>query len=128
MHSDDDNANEGDSLDAGGEAVAEVDDDAEEIVDEPSNSEEDGLDNNDAFNDVDGSNDSDEAEQESEPEEDEPENGEDSDPTPAVEAKFTDDSTAIISLKQIGVSENDRILLDPKKHIDGDDDWMKGSK
>lgn len=116
----DNSADEADSLDA-----VEVDDDAEEIVDEPSDSEEDGLDNNDASDD---DNDSDEAEQESEPEEDEPENGEDSTPAPAVEAKFTDDSTAIISLKQIGVSENDRILLDPKKHIDGDDDWMKGSK
>lgn len=116
----DNSADEADSLDA-----VEVDDDAEEIVDEPSDSEEDGLDNNNASDD---DNDSDEAEQESEPEEDEPENGEDSTPAPAVEAKFTDDSTAIISLKQIGVSENDRILLDPKKHIDGDDDWMKGSK
>lgn len=120
VHDDDDSTDEADSLDA-----VEVDDDAEEIVDEPSDSEEDGLDNNDASDD---DNDSDEAEQESEPEEDEPENGEDSTPAPAVEAKFTDDSTAIISLKQIGVSENDRILLDPKKHIDGDDDWMKGSK
>ena len=116
----DNSADEADSLDA-----VEVDDDAEEIVDEPSDSEEDGLDNNNASDD---DNDSDEAEQESEPEEDEPENGKDSTPAPAVEAKFTDDSTAIISLKQIGVSENDRILLDPKKHIDGDDDWMKGSK
>ena len=116
----DNSADEADSLDA-----VEVDDDAEEIVDEPSDSEEEGLDNNNASDD---DNDSDEAEQESEPEEDEPENGEDSTPAPAVEAKFTDDSTAIISLKQIGVSENDRILLDPKKHIDGDDDWMKGSK
>lgn len=124
-HDTDDSADEAASLDAGGEAVAEVDDDAEEIVDEPSDSEEDGLDNNDVSDD---DNDSDEAEQESEPEEDKPENGEDSTPAPAVEAKFTDDSTAIISLKQIGVSENDRILLDPKKHIDGDDDWMKGSK
>lgn len=123
VHDDDDSTDEADSLDA-----VEVDDDAEEIVDEPSDSEEDGLDNNDAPDDEDDDNDSEGVEQESEPEEDEPENGEDSTPTSAVEAKFTDDSTAIISLKQIGVSENDRILLDPKKHIDGDDDWMKGSK
>lgn len=126
VHDTDDSADEADSLDASGEVVAEVDDDVEEIVDEPSDSEEDDAGSNDASNDVDDDNDSDEAEQK--PEEDEPENGEDSAPAPAVEAKFTDDSTAIISLKQIGVSENDRILLDPKKHIDGDDDWMKGSK
>lgn len=127
-HDDDDDTNEGDPLDAGGEAVAEVDDDAEEAVDAPSSSEEDDADSNDTSNDVDDDNDSEGVEQEQESEEDEHENGEGSTPAPAVEAKFTDDSTAIISLKQIGVSENDRILLDPKKHIDGDDDWMKGSK
>lgn len=119
----DNSADEADSLDA-----VEVDDDAEEIVDEPSDSEEDDADSNDTSNDVDDDNDSEGVEQEQESEEDEHENGEGSTPAPAVEAKFTDDSTAIISLKQIGVSENDRILLDPKKHIDGDDDWMKGSK
>ena len=128
VHSDDDDTNEGDSLDAGGEAVAEVDDDAEEIVNVLPYSEEDDADGNDSPEDAGVENDADDVKQEQESEEDEPENGEDSDPTPAVEAKFTDDSTAIISLKQIGVSENDRILLDPKKHIDGDDDWMKGSK
>lgn len=122
----DNSADEADSLDVVEEAATEVDGDSEEIVDEPSDSEEGGLDNNYASNNVDDDNDSDDVEQESE--EDKPENGEDSTPAPAVEAKFTDDSTAIISLKQIGVSENDRILLDPKKHIDGDDDWMKGSK
>lgn len=124
----DNSADEADSLDVVEEAATEVDGDLEEIVDAPLDSEEDDLDNNDASNDIDNDNDSEGVEQEQESEEDEPENGEDSTPAPAVEAKFTDDSTAIISLKQIGVSENDRILLDPKKHIDGDDDWMKGSK
>ena len=124
VHNDD--TNEGDSLDTGGEAVAEVGDDAEEVADAPLNSEEDDADSNDTSNDVDDDNDSEGVEQEQESEEEESETKEGS--APAVEAKFTDDSTAIISLKQIGVSENDRILLDPKKHIDGDDDWMKGSK
>lgn len=119
----DNSADEADSLDA-----VEVDDDAEEIVNVLPYSEEDDADGNDSPEDAGVENDADDVKQEQESEEDEPENGEDSDPTPAVEAKFTDDSTAIISLKQIGVSENDRILLDPKKHIDGDDDWMKGSK
>lgn len=125
-HDTDDSADEADSLDAGGGTVTEVNGESEEVADAPLNSEEDDAESNDAPDDEDDDNDSDEAERE--PEEDEPENGEDSTPAPAVEAKFTDDSTAIISLKQIGVSENDRILLDPKKHIDGDDDWMKGSK
>ena len=123
-HDTDDSADEADSLDVVEEAVAGVDGDSEEIVNVLSDSE----DGNDSPEDADVYNDSDDVEQEQESEEDDPENGEDSTPAPAVEAKFTDDSTAIISLKQIGVSENDRILLDPKKHIDGDDDWMKGSK
>jgi len=130
VHDTDDSADEADSLDAVGDAVAKVNGEPEEVADAPLNSEEDDVDSNDAPDNEDDDNDSEglEQEQESESEEDEPENGEDSTPAPAVEAKFTDDSTAIISLKQIGVSENDRILLDPKKHIDGDDDWMKGSK
>lgn len=122
----DNSADEADSLDAGGDADTETDDESEELVDASLNSEENDADSNDAPEEADVDNDADDVEQE--PEEDKPENGEDSTPAPAVEAKFTDDSTAIISLKQIGVSENDRILLDPKKHIDGDDDWMKGSK
>ena len=122
----DNSADEADSLDVAEEAATEVDGDSEEIVNVLPDSEEDDADGNDSPEDTGVDNDADDVEQE--PEEDEPENGKDSTPAPAVEAKFTDDSTAIISLKQIGVSENDRILLDPKKHIDGDDDWMKGSK
>ena len=126
----DNSADEADSLDVVEEAATEVDGDSEEIINVLPDSEEGDADSNDSPDNEDDDNDSEgvEQEQESEPEEDEPENGEDSTPASAVEAKFTDDSTAIISLKQIGVSENDRILLDPKKHIDGDDDWMKGSK
>jgi len=124
----DNSADEADSLDAGGEAVAEVDDDAEEIVNVLPDSEEDDADGSDSPEDAGVENDADDVEQESEEDKPDTEDYPAADPTPAVEAKFTDDSTAIISLKQIGVSENDRILLDPKKHIDGDDDWMKGSK
>lgn len=122
----DNSADEADSLDVVEEAATEVDGDSEEIVNVLPDSEEDDADGNDSPKDAGVENDADGVEQEQESEEDESEPSED--PVPAVEARFTDDSTAIISLKQIGVSENDRILLDPKKHIDGDDDWMKGSK
>lgn len=128
VHDTDDSADEADSLDAGEGTVIEVDGDSEEIVNVLPDSEEDDADGNDSPEDAGVDNDSEDVEQEQESEEEESETREDSTPAPAVEAKFTDDSTAIISLKQIGVSENDRILLDPKKHIDGDDDWMKGSK
>lgn len=124
VHDNDDSSDEADSLDAGGDADTETDGELEEIVDALSDTEED----DDAAEEADGDNGSDDVEQESEEDKPDTEEYPAADPTPAVEAKFTDDSTAIISLKQIGVSENDRILLDPKKHIDGDDDWMKGSK
>lgn len=127
-HDSSDSADEADPLDAGEGTVIEVDGDSEEIVNVLPDSEEDDADGNDSPEDAGVDNDSEDVEQEQESEEEESETREDSTPAPAVEAKFTDDSTAIISLKQIGVSENDRILLDPKKHIDGDDDWMKGSK